>query len=75
MLVGGSIRETTPSRLSTHTAPFPVVMPLGPLPTPIVWRTALVCGSILETVPPSELVTQMLPSPTVTWVGVAPTGT
>ena len=76
MFVGGSIRETVPSRLFvTQTAPPPVVIPLGPAPTPIVCTTAHFSGSIRETLLPSVFVTQTAPSPTATRVGVAPTGT
>ena len=74
MFVPGSIRETVPSRLlTTQTAPAPVAIPLGPLPTGIVSTTAFVPGSIRDTVWPSALVTQYAPSPAATAVGVAPT--
>ena len=74
MFVPGSIRETVPSRLlTTQTAPAPVAIPLGPLPTGIVSTTAFVPGSIRDTVWRSALVTQYAPSPAATAVGVAPT--
>src|SRR5438067_9517023 len=74
VFVPGSIRETVPSRLlTTQTAPAPVVIPLGPLPTVIGWTTALVRGLIRDTVWRSALVTQYAPSPNATAVGVAPT--
>ena len=62
MFVPGSIRETVPSRLlTTQTAPAPVAIPLGPLPTGIVSTTAFVPGSIRDTVWPSALATQYAP--------------
>src|SRR4051794_11777450 len=74
VFVPGSIRETVPSRLlTTQTARAPVAIPLGPLPTGIVCRTAFVPGSIRDTEWPSALVTQYAPSPAATAVGVAPT--
>src|SRR5262245_15485046 len=59
--------------LTTQTAPAPVAIPLGPLPTGIVSTTAFVPGSIRDTVCPSALVTQYAPSPAATAVGTAPT--
>src|SRR5262245_7546684 len=74
LFVAGSIRQTVASRLfTTQTAPPPVVIPLGPLPTGIVSTTAVVPGSIRDTACPSALVTQYAPSPAATAVGVAPT--
>ena len=73
VFVPGSIRETVPSRLlTTQTAPAPVAIPLGPLPTGIVSTTAFVPESIRDTWR-SALVTQYAPSPAATAVGVAPT--
>src|SRR6476619_2931421 len=74
IFVPGSIRETVPSRLlTTQTAPAPVAIPLGPLPTGIVSTTAFVPESIRDTVWRSALVIQYAPSPAATAVGVAPT--
>src|SRR4051812_30965523 len=74
VFVPGSIRETVPSRLlTTQTAPAPVAIPLGPLPTGIVSTTAFVRESIRDTVWRSALVIQYAPSPAATAVGVAPT--
>src|SRR4051812_5610224 len=74
VFVPGSIRETVPSRLlTTQTAPAPVAIPLGPLPTGIVSTTAVVPESIRDTVSRSALVTQYASAPAATAVGVAPT--
>ena len=55
-MVPGSIRETVPFRLlATQTAWFPVVIPLGLLPTGIVWTTIFFTGSIRDTLSPSAL--------------------
>src|SRR6059058_478539 len=74
VFVPESICETVPSRLlTTQTAPAPIAIPLGPLPTGIVSTTAFVRESIRDTVWRSALVIQYAPSPAATAVGVAPT--
>src|SRR2546423_15629166 len=74
VFVPGSIREPVQSRLlTTQTAPAPIAIPLGPLPTGIVSTTAFVPESIRDTVWRSALVIQYAPSPAATAAGVAPT--
>ena len=63
----------------THTLPSPAATSSGTEPTPIVARTSLVEGSILETDPRfasmSALTTQSDPSPEAMPIGSAPTST
>ena len=70
----GWIHETVPSPwLATHTAPPPTAIPLGLLPTEMVWRTLRVSGSTRETVFAYAFVTHTAPWPNATLVGAAAT--
>ena len=75
----GLMRQTVSSpAFETHTLPSPAATSSGTEPTPIVARTSLVEGSILETDPAasmSALTTQSDPSPEAMPIGSAPTST
>src|SRR5436305_10855547 len=71
--VSGSIRDTVASWTSaTQTAPSPIAMPLGSLPTLILAFTALVLGSI-RTIAESPFDAHTEPAPTATGPGKCPT--
>src|SRR6185436_15115275 len=70
----GSIRLTEWSRRSvTQTHRSSVATPVGAAPTPIVWTTSFVVGSILATVRSPLLATQTDPNPKATPAGAWPT--
>ena len=61
------------SALVTHSAPRAKTMAFGVTPTGIVCTTRFVSGSIRDTVPSSEFVTQTAPPPTAIPLGSPPT--
>src|SRR6266550_3976739 len=69
------IRETVPSSaFATQTEPPPTAIPLGSLPTGIVWLTVFVVGSMRETVLAAEFAAQIALAPYATCSGLSPTG-